>query len=78
LIRRAATRATVDNQSASTVVIKRESCGAGFTTVLPVTSGNASKFYAPFDGVQPPVSGWSAGDWFKVQDGIRVKVEAGG
>jgi hypothetical protein len=38
----------------------------------------ASKFYAPFDGVQPPVSGWSAGDWFKVQDGIRVKVEAGG
>ncbi len=78
LIRRAATRATVENQSASTVVVKRESCQAGFATVLPVTSGNASKFYAPFDGVQPPVSGWSTGDWFKVQDGIRVKVEAGG
>jgi hypothetical protein len=34
-----ATRANVDNHSASTVVVKRESCEAEFATVLPVTSG---------------------------------------
>lgn len=55
-------------------MVKNGGCHAGFSTVP--AHGN---YYRRVDGVRPgAVTGWNAGDWFKVPDLARVVVRPNG